>query len=72
MDEKYLEQASKLEQSQREAALNKAHAAMAQPGQADCDYCGDPIPAPRRLAMPSATRCWSCQVNFEFKKGLKL
>ena len=72
MDEKYLEQASKLEQSQRDACIQTAHNAMTQPGQADCEGCGAPIPTQRRVAMPSAIRCVRCQQNFEFKKGLGL
>ena len=72
VDEKYLEQASKLEQSQREALIQTAHNALAQPGQLDCEFCGKPIPEPRRLALPSAIRCVRCQQNFEFKKGLGL
>ena len=72
MDEKYFEQASKLEQSQRDAAFKTAHDALAKPGQADCDGCGEAIAANRRQAMPSAIRCVRCQQTFEFKKGLGL
>ncbi len=72
MDEKYLEQASKLEQSQREALIQTAHNALAQPGKADCEHCGAAIPVKRRLAVPSAIRCVRCQQNFEFQKGLGL
>lgn len=72
MDEKYLEHASRLEQSQRDAAFRAADTALQRPGQADCDQCGAAIPALRRQALPSAIRCVACQQNFEFKKGLGL
>ncbi|WP_309679461.1 TraR/DksA C4-type zinc finger protein [Polaromonas sp.] len=72
MDEKYFEQASRLEQSQRDARLRDVQARLAGKGQADCAGCGEAIPSARRLAVPSAIRCVSCEQNFEFKKGLGL
>jgi phage/conjugal plasmid C-4 type zinc finger TraR family protein len=30
-------------------------------GLADCEECGDPIPEPRRRALPSARTCMQCQ-----------
>lgn len=33
-----------------------------------CEECDAPIPAARRAAYPSATRCVSCQSVFEAKK----
>ncbi|MFK3717698.1 TraR/DksA C4-type zinc finger protein, partial [Escherichia coli] len=32
-----------------------------------CEECDAPIPAARRAAYPSATRCVSCQSVFEAK-----
>ncbi len=69
MDEKYHEQASALEQAQRDEALRVIQA-LAQPngsGRADCQDCGDPIPRERRSAVPNAIRCAACQTIFESK-----
>lgn len=30
-----------------------------------CEACGDPIPVPRLLAQPAASRCTDCQTRFE-------
>lgn len=30
-----------------------------------CEECGDDIPEARRRLMPTATRCTSCQTDFE-------
>lgn len=46
-------------------ALARIHAAQAQAGQADCEDCGEPIPAARRQAFPAAIRCIECQEIFE-------
>lgn len=35
------------------------------PGPRNCVDCGQPIPAARRAAMPSASRCVGCQRDFE-------
>lgn len=72
MDEKYLEQAERLEQTQRDASVRSAQRALAHKGQADCAGCGEAIPVQRRQAVPSATRCVKCQSSFEFQKGLGL
>ena len=46
-------------------ALARIHAAQAQAGQADCEDCGEPIPAARRAANPTAIRCLECQQHYE-------
>ena len=46
-------------------ALARIHAAQAQAGQADCEDCGEPIPAARRAANPAAIRCRECQQHYE-------
>jgi len=46
-------------------ALARIHAAQAQAGQADCEDCGEPIPAARRAANPAAIRCLECQQHYE-------
>jgi phage/conjugal plasmid C-4 type zinc finger TraR family protein len=72
MDEKYLEQAARLEQYQRDANVRSVQQKLTGAGQADCLTCGDAIPCDRRQAVPSANRCLSCQSKFEFRKGLGL
>ena len=72
MDEKYLEQAERLEQTQRDASVRSAQRQLAHKGQADCAGCGEAIPLKRRAAVPSATRCMVCQSSFERLKGLGL
>ncbi|MEY2689293.1 MAG: hypothetical protein RL375_3492 [Pseudomonadota bacterium] len=68
MDEKYLEQADALSQFARDTALSAASAAVAGPGQADCEDCGEPIPAARRVAFPAAIRCFFCQDEHEQRR----
>jgi phage/conjugal plasmid C-4 type zinc finger TraR family protein len=40
-------------------------AALAEPGSGICTDCGEPIPAARRRALPSARRCLDCQSFIE-------
>lgn len=66
MDEKFLEQASNLEQARRDEALRLfRERAAAGPGRDDCEDCGEVIPPARRVAAPSAIRCIACQTRFE-------
>lgn len=47
-------------------ALDVARAAMpVGPGLERCEDCGEVIPADRRGAWPTATRCLECQQIFE-------
>lgn len=72
MDEKYLEQAARLEQYQRDANVRSVQQQLGRKGQPDCAGCGEAIPLPRRTAVPSAVRCIQCQSAFERLKGLGL
>ena len=72
MDEKYLEQAARLEQHQRDASVRSVQRQLGRKGQPDCAGCGEAIPLQRRTAVPSATRCIVCQSSFERLKGLGL
>jgi phage/conjugal plasmid C-4 type zinc finger TraR family protein len=65
MDEKYLEQAQAIEMAARTEAQYRSAKALTGTGQADCDDCGEAIPAARRLAAPAAIRCIQCQTLFE-------
>jgi phage/conjugal plasmid C-4 type zinc finger TraR family protein len=69
MDEKYLEQADALTRHAADAAVQRAQAAAAGPGQADCEDCGEPIAAARRVAYPSAMRCFYCQSAHEQQRS---
>lgn len=66
MDEKFLEQASALEQTRRDEALRLfRERVVSGPGRDDCEDCGEDIPPARRVAAPSAIRCIACQNLFE-------
>jgi phage/conjugal plasmid C-4 type zinc finger TraR family protein len=56
------EAAVNLETSQAIAGIS---AALSAPGSDDCADCGEPIPAQRRAALPSARRCVDRQSSFE-------
>lgn len=49
--------------AERERAIRAASAALAGAGTTDCANCGEEIPAARRKALPSATRCIGCQTK---------
>jgi phage/conjugal plasmid C-4 type zinc finger TraR family protein len=65
MDERFIEQASAVEQAERDSALNAISRTLARPGQPYCEECGDAIAPERRKANPSAIRCIHCQSAFE-------
>ena len=46
-------------------ALARIQAAQQQAGQADCEDCGEPIPASRLAVNPAAIRCLECQQHYE-------
>lgn len=35
------------------------------PSRLDCEDCGEPIPAPRRAALPGVRRCLACQAEHD-------
>jgi len=55
------EQAEALVSQARDARLAAARADLKKAGAPECEDCEQPIPVPRRLAYPSATRCIECQ-----------
>jgi phage/conjugal plasmid C-4 type zinc finger TraR family protein len=71
MDEKFLEQASALEEVRRVDARQAAQRSLQGAGQARCDDCGEPIPKLRRKAAPYAIRCITCQTRFEALKKVQ-
>ncbi|MFD1330243.1 TraR/DksA C4-type zinc finger protein [Mycoplana ramosa] len=50
---------------ERDVAIERARASLKQEGSDDCEDCARPIGQARRKAMPSATRCISCQEDLE-------
>lgn len=50
---------------ERDRAVERTRLALAETGAEDCIGCGKPIPAVRRAALPSATRCVPCQTILE-------
>jgi RNA polymerase-binding transcription factor DksA len=67
VDEKYLEQASALEQARRDEAVRRARECVRGKGRPDCIDCGEPIPPARRVAAPESIRCIRHQILFERK-----
>ncbi len=58
--EREIELAERRVAQERDAAIARVQAALLRPGSSACRICGDPIPAGRRLALPSATTCIDC------------
>jgi RNA polymerase-binding protein DksA len=46
-------------------SLESARKRLDDPEYGYCEDCGDPIPAPRLVANPVATRCVACQERYE-------
>lgn len=61
--EREIELAEQRVAQEREAAIARARAALSGKGSDACRVCGDPIPAERRAALPSATTCIDCASN---------
>jgi phage/conjugal plasmid C-4 type zinc finger TraR family protein len=52
----------------KDAVLSARAAILAGEGATHCDDCGEPIPEPRRLALPSARTCIPCQSSRDGRK----
>ena len=65
MDERYLDMAEALAESNRTQAIAESQRAVQGAGQAECEGCGELIPPERRRAAPFAVRCISCQQAVE-------
>lgn len=63
--ERQIEAAGAIVQLEQDEAIARIHAELSTPGAEDCVDCGQPIPAKRRAAMPSAVRCIACQSHHE-------
>ncbi len=64
-DERAIETSELLHRRMSEGAVARIRVELAGTGETDCIDCGDPIPAARRAALPSAERCIRCQTNAE-------
>lgn len=59
------DQAQRLEEADRFRAIAACRRALRPAAAEDCHDCGEPIAPERRAAMPSATRCVTCQGRWE-------
>jgi phage/conjugal plasmid C-4 type zinc finger TraR family protein len=64
-DEASFDLAEVLADRERENAIKKAKAALKRAGSRVCEDCKGEIAEIRRRALPSATRCISCQIAHE-------
>jgi len=63
-----IDTATEIEELQRNAALS-AHRLNRNAVSAEhCEDCGDPIPEPRRTAVPGCQTCAECQGFIELKR----
>lgn len=65
LNERYMEQASALEEYQRNAGRNSIAQKLSGTGCDACTDCGCTIPEARRKVAPWATRCAPCQSAHE-------
>jgi RNA polymerase-binding transcription factor DksA len=70
MDEKDLEQASKLEEADRQIGIERARRSIYRPANFNgfCMDCNDTIPSAR--LNTGAARCMECQERFELKQKI--
>lgn len=62
-----LDKAKELEQEHRQKGIEAVRETVNKQGTTDCIDCGEEIPLARRQAYPAATRCISCQQEYEGK-----
>lgn len=60
-----IEATEKALQAERERTIARIRGGLDGQGADDCARCGEPIPAARRAALPSAERCVACQARLE-------
>ncbi|WP_407284634.1 TraR/DksA family transcriptional regulator [Raoultella ornithinolytica] len=65
MSAEIIDQANKLAELQREAAIAKCRINHNAVSAIHCVDCGDPIPAPRRELVAGCQRSADCQEEFE-------
>lgn len=64
-DERTFETSELTQRTLSDSAIARIRGSLAGAGADDCAECGNAIPAARRAAMPSATRCVGCQGKHE-------
>jgi phage/conjugal plasmid C-4 type zinc finger TraR family protein len=64
-----MERATLLIEAWRERCVGATLRQLDRPGTLICDDCEGEIPAARRKAHPSATRCVKCQEQMEVRRG---
>lgn len=64
-----VDRAAVLTQAWTERCVGAHLRQLHQPGTLDCDICGEPIPARRRQAQPTARTCLPCQEAMEVRRG---
>ena len=68
--ERGLERAEDFQRQQDELRVARIRSELVLKGDAFCQDCGDDIGARRRAALPSATRCVTCQSALERERKL--
>lgn len=63
--ERQIEASEAMVRLEQDEAIARIRAGLNTEGGADCITCGEPIPAARRRALPSAERCIACQSHYE-------
>lgn len=65
-----IDNASTLEDLQRDAALSMHRLNHSAVSATHCEECGDNLPEARRKAYPGCTMCVECQSNMELRKKI--
>lgn len=63
--ERLLERSERALELERDRAVARIKEELSLPGTLDCDDCGEPVEAKRRIALPSARTCIRCQIRRE-------
>lgn len=59
--ERHLEAAEAFDAGERDRTVARIRQSLDEAGEVDCVDCGEPIDIARRMALPSARRCITCQ-----------
>ena len=64
-NDRLLEAAEDFSARQRDREVDRIRQGLTLKGDEFCRACGEPIEIKRRMALPSATRCFDCQSALE-------
>lgn len=71
MGNRSVERAEEMVALETQCTIDRARSSLTAAGQDYCGMCGEEIEPARRIALPSATRCITCQERHEKRqKGL--